>query len=433
MVHIRIRWSHFLCLLALAVLPMAGAPPGVVPDMLRNLHANGLNRNPTINRGLGGLWINWRYGANPQQTNFKGSGETDGPADPLRHDVLTDFRYLHNLLLWKTLHPADHEFDDDIQRFRDIVRLEFADTRNERGWLYDELIDMYRLSKDEFYRQTARGLAEAYAASLAKPPAGFLYKTNSAHPHGYYRADLVLEAGCALIQAGREFQQPAWEAKGRAAVDFVYAHAWLPRYRTFLFIMDDLLLPDGRLNPDEKIYRDDSGRYRIDGGVVRMGSLGQMAVSLLHAYMASGDRVFLDRATDLLDSLTPKQNTLGLWDDKNLGYFNSAVFAGPGFREPGVPRVNRSKKESGRQAHMLEAFAVANALTGGRYREPEQVMTDVVTTKAYYPPGHGILYEQAPDWRLLPLKSGGSEDWVTSEAMGIALEALQQKDRDKPW
>ena len=60
----------------------------------------------------------------------------------------------------------------------------------------------------------------------------------------------MLEAGCALIQAAHDFHEPAWETKGRAMVDFVYAHAYLPRYRTFLFIMEDLLLPDGTLNPN---------------------------------------------------------------------------------------------------------------------------------------------------------------------------------------
>ena len=401
--------------------------------MLRNIHASGINRDPAVNQGLGGLWINWRYGSQPLQTNFQGSGQTDGPSDKLRHDVLTDFRYLHNLLLWKEQHPADHEFDADLELFRQIVGREFANTHNERGWLYDELIDMYRLSKDDFFRRTARGLAEAYATSLSRPPAGFLYKTSPAHPNGYYRVDLVLEAGCALIQAGREFGEPAWEAKGRAAVDFVYAHAYLGRYRTFLFIMDDLLAPDGTLNANESIYRDRSGRYLIDGGVVRMGSLGQMATSLLHAHIATGDKIFLDRATGLLDALSPAENTLGLWDEKDLGYFMSAVFSGAVFRDPGIPRVNRSKKESGRQAHMLEAVAVANRLTHGRYRKLEDAMLQVVTARAYYQPGRGILYEQAPDWSLLPLKSGGFEDWVTSEAMGIALEALQQRNREKPW
>ena len=158
-----------------------------------------------------------------------------------------------------------------------------------------------------------------------------------------------------------------------------------------------------------------------------------MAASLLHAYIATEDKIFLDRATGLLDALSPGENTLGLWDERDLGYFMSAVFPGALFRDPGIPRVNRSKKESGRQAHMLEAVAVANRLTHGRYRKLENAMLQVVTTRAYYQPGHGILYEQAPDWSLLPLKSGGFEDWVTSEALGIALEALQQRNREKPW
>ena len=76
-----------------------------------------------------------------------------------------------------------------------------------------------------------------------------------------------------------------------------------------------------------------------------MGSLGQMATSLLHAHVATHDKLYLDRATELLDSLTPAQNTLGLWDRKSLGYFNSAVFAGASYRKPGEPSVNQSKKK----------------------------------------------------------------------------------------
>ena len=415
-----------------------GAPAGdaidrVVVDMMTNIRDYGLNPDPKINDGLGGLWINWRYGSKPLQVNFKGSGETDGPEDKPRHDVLTDLRYLHNLLLYKNLHPADTLFDADLERFRKIVRLEFGGSKNERGWIYDEMIDMYRLSGDEFYRGVARGLAEAYAAGLSKGPAPVNYKRNANHPGGYYRVDNMLQQGAALMQAARDFHKPEWEETGRKMIEFLYGHAWFAQYHCFAITMDNLLLPDGRINPDETIYRDGHGRYLVDGGVVRMGGLGQIISSLEHIYMATGDKVFLDRAVDLLDVLSPEHNTLGVWDEKNQGYFNGVVFGGKSQSDPGKPRVSDAKKESGRQAHMLEAAVLANRLTHGRYNRLEEELLTVITTRAYYTAGHGIPYEQAADWSLLALKAGGKEDWVTSEAMGITLMALQQRERKDPW
>jgi hypothetical protein len=420
----------WLLLLTLACAAQAASPDAAVLEMLRNIQTNGLNEH--ANKGLGGLWINWRYGSKPFLVNMNGLGQPDAPGAQ-RHDVLTDLRYLHNLLLYKDQHPADRQFDEDIARFRRIVVTEFTGTHNERGWLYDELIDMYRLSKDAFFRETARSLVRNYATAMARPPAGIYFKTNANHPGGTYRVDLALEIGCALMQAGTEFGERAWLEQGRRMVEFVYDHAYIRKYRTFPMEMDAVTLPDGSLNPNQKIYRDTSGRYKREGGSVRMGSAGQIATSLLHVYMTTRDRAFLDRAVEMLDALAPEQNLLGLWDAKHLGYFASAVFPGPDSRNPGEPRLNSSKKESGRQAHMLEAVVVANRLTGNRYRALEEALVKVVLEKAYYAPGRGILYEQAADWSLLALKGGGVADWVTTEAMGITLEALQQRNRKEPW
>ncbi|HKD76652.1 MAG TPA: hypothetical protein VKB76_14205, partial [Ktedonobacterales bacterium] len=41
----------------------------LILDMLTNIKANGYNS------ATSGLWINWRYGSNPLQTNFNGSGQ----------------------------------------------------------------------------------------------------------------------------------------------------------------------------------------------------------------------------------------------------------------------------------------------------------------------------------------------------------------------
>src|SRR6266700_5699650 len=67
-------------------------------DIMNNIKAHGFHTDPGINNGMGGLYINWRYGSNPLQVNVNGTGETDETSGAtLRHDDLTDLRYLHNL------------------------------------------------------------------------------------------------------------------------------------------------------------------------------------------------------------------------------------------------------------------------------------------------------------------------------------------------
>jgi len=404
--------------------------------MLRNTQANGFNFDSRINGGLGGLWINWRSGTKPLQVNFNGSGSPDDPnVDPPRHDPLTDFRYLHNLLSWKHQHPQDAQFDGEIKRFTAIVKREFAQTHNERGWMYDELMDIARLSGDAFYRDTARCLAEFYATKMYQPDIGAVYKQKAPDSPGHYRVDLALEIGCALVQAGVDFKQPDWSSKGERLVNFVYDHAYLREYHLFLTQMDQVRLPDGQANPNETIYREPFRNYTADGGVVRFGNVGQIALSLLHAHIVTKNPRYLDRANELLMPLTAQQNTLGLWDARDGGYFDGLRFDGPDFRNPGKPKLLETKKESGRQFHMLQAFHVAKRLTDGRYVAMEKAMLKVLVEKAYYVPGRGILYEVAPDWS--PLKErgtpGGLRDWVTSEAMGCAMLALFALNETAPW
>jgi hypothetical protein len=44
-------------------------------DLLTNIKDNGFDSDAN---GLGGLWVNWRYGTRPLQTNINGTGESDG-------------------------------------------------------------------------------------------------------------------------------------------------------------------------------------------------------------------------------------------------------------------------------------------------------------------------------------------------------------------
>jgi hypothetical protein len=64
--------------------------------------------------------------------------------------------------------------------------------------------------------------------------------------------------------------------------------------------------------------------------------------------------------------------------------------------------------------------------------ELQTTLLNVALQKAYYAPGHGVLYEMLPNWTLVA--SGGvPEDWVTTEAMGIVMEALLSLGEARPW
>jgi hypothetical protein len=402
--------------------------------MLRNIQTNGWDNNAAINNGLGGLWVNWQYGTHPLQVNFNGTGQPDGASvSPPRHDPLTDLRYLHALWLYRSQHPTDTQFNGDIAKYTPIVLLEFGDSSDERGWIFDELLDLWHLSQNPAFEAAARNLAQHDAATLAKSSVPVMLKTTANHPNGYYRVDLELESGCALIQAGTLFQQPAWVSQGQQTVAFIFSHAYVPQYHTLLFELDNVLQADGTVNPDETIYRDTYQHTKVDGSLVQVGATALEVLSLLHAFMATHDQTLLHHATDLLAPLTAQDNLLQLWDAQNGGYFASATFPGSDSQNPGQPRVPSTNKESGRQLQMLEAFRLANTLTNHAYQSMQDALTQVLLTKAYYAPGHGILFQVTANWSPTPLKSGIAQAWVTTEAMGIGLEALFALSATAPW
>lgn len=66
-------------------------------------------------------------------------------------------------------------------------------------------------------------------------------------------------------------------------------------------------------------------------------------------------------------------------------------------------------------------------------KSTEDALRRAVLEKAYYAPGHGVLYEVKPDWTPRMMKHGRPADWVTTEAMDIAREALLPLDEKELW
>ncbi len=194
--------------------------------------------------------------------------------------------------------------------------------------------------------------------------------------------------------------------------------------------MDNVLLPSGKLNPTEPFFRGmDQGGHLINGGQVIVGLAAQGILSLLDAYNVTNDETLLDKAQELLAPFRAHPNTLGLWDTHHMGYYAALTFPGKTIAHPGTPVLSKKTKQGGQQVLMLEAFQVADTLTDGTYTSMVMAMEQVAVNLAYYGPGHGYLDQETADWKPLVLQTGenagGTEDWVTTEAMGIALEALQ--------
>lgn len=142
----------------------------------------------------------------------------------------------------------------------------------------------------------------------------------------------------------------------------------------------------------------------------------------MRAYLVTHNGAYLQQAVDMLTALSAQTNPLGLWDSTNLGYFYGVHFSGSTVQNAGAPTVVTKYKEAGRQLQLLTAYHMADLLTHGQFQSMESLMLEVTVSKAYYAPGHGYMYQMTNNWQ--PNKQNGKPVVVTTEAMGIALEAL---------
>ncbi len=157
--------------------------------------------------------------------------------------------------------------------------------------------------------------------------------------------------------------------------------------------------------------------------------VGQELLFLLYTSLVPNDEMLQVNVQELLAPFRAKLNALGLCDTHHLGYYAALTFPGKTIAHPGTPVLSKKTKQGGQQVLMLEAFQVADTLTDGSYTGMVMALEEVATNKAYYAAGHGYLDKETADWKPLVLQTGDNageaEDWVTTEAMGIALEALQ--------
>jgi hypothetical protein len=299
-----------------------------------------------------GLYINWDEDNGTTVGNWNGTGQPDASPCTRHEDRMTTLRFLDGLLLYKA-DTGTTEFDAEISTVEaHVLTLFTPGNADPRGWAYDTVVQIGRLSGNPEFTTIANAMLKLYAT----------------HPANNTRPDWQIEEASALVQSG----VPSYVAQGTAELDQYWTAYYLPSV--------------GLVNEPEGIVTADQG---------------DIATALARAG-------FTTQANDVLSGLETH-----LWDPTYGGFGEGAVYSN------GTLTL-KMKKTGGRMMNMMQLGKVlgnANVVS---------TMDNLFHQHIYQssPVGYeGVLYEQQPDWAPYVL-GGTTENWVTSEAMGITYIAL---------
>ncbi len=329
-----------------------------------------------------GIWINW-YRNNP--TAHQNS----------THDGQNDLRAYENMVWYEARHPRDTSFKADIDRLLPIVTKEWARSTSPKGWLYFLFQRLAQYADTAVWTKTMKTWANAVYKGI-DPAVGVSHgslvdstaKDAPVCPDGY-RVDQNLENGLALIDAGKRFGHEAWIQAGAREVSVVTKQAFVSKYHLF-----------SRTVCQGQIWDWES----------KGGEIGQETDALLKVGAYTHNATYLDLAKEILDTVVDPATGLRNLKDNGI-YFKIMLNTG---------RVDRSRKEI-RQLHMLQSFHEANAIFNNRYANFEANLLFVAKHSFFPAPVAGWMYEVNNDYSLYK----GSENWISMESCGIAMESLQ--------
>jgi hypothetical protein len=376
------------------------------------MNANAFNPQARPVQGAtrpGGLFINWRgnwqgnLATAAANTNIQSSGLSDQESGSnSRHDPAVDIVYLVNLYAYQAANRGDSTFAADAARMQPIVKQEYANVGYYRCWLYFQLRDLATLQPSQGWG----GIADRYAAGVYRryynTQAGTI--TDPRHS-GIYRTDFAAECAAMLIDAGNRQHKVAWTEAGNSTLAHLIRRAQDPK--THLFPLQMKL---------------GGAKDTVVQAQLKVGEEAQLLNAFLDAYDLTGNKSYLEAVTQAVNSLYSP--SLGLWDQVHGGFFFS-VDADGNHLETGY-------KES-RQGWMLPLLRhLARIQSGGEWAARQQEMLTVVRDKLWQPSIHGYPYRETPSFVLYQSGHGPGhthvvEDWVTSEAMGIACESLESQ------
>lgn len=370
-----------VALLAAAPAPPAADAPALdaaVRATLDEIDAHGFNA------ATGGLFINWSVD-DPARSNLPNG-------DPARRDELTDLRDVLNMTWYQRRHPGDASQTAGLARLLAPLRARVAHYSSDKGWVYWQLLQLGTLTRDRFWTSRAQAFA-GHLAEIVDPVLGVVHGHISADGRqpacaDGYRVDHDLEGGLALVDAGTRFGDPRWTAVGLREVTTVVAQGFDTTYHLF--------------------------NHTVCGGdpadrEAKVGEQADEVLALLDTGAATGVPLLTAVATDILDGLAA--NSTGLHDTARGGFFFEF--------DLGTHRVSSAYKEV-RQLTLLTALHHADAVDGGRYAGLEAEMTQVALRMERRGTVTGYPYRETPAFGFY-----GTERFITTEAAGIAAEAVQ--------
>lgn len=372
----------------------------IAQQVLSNMHLNAWN-NDAVSHGVvtGGLYINWKM-SDPAVKNVTRAGPT---GDALQnHDPQVDLFYLTALSEYRQLHPQDHTYSGDMARATNLVLADFRRYSLPKGWIYFYLLRDGLWLHNLGLINEARAIAANFYTRCYDPALGVVY--DHAHSPGDYTPNHSLQVGAALIEAGQRWHQPDWVNAGEKTIDHVIAAALNTRYHLFY---DSMM-----------VSRD--GHDQVQNDKSRPTTDAEGTSALLIAYKLTRHQQYLDVANQVLHSLCVSS---GLWDTSRQGFFFAFNFANDS--------VIKNYKETRSQTQALVAVHQYNQLQQQQLQRQEQQLIGVLTDHFYQRDYHGFVYRLTPDFHLFTSKPGegpGLEDYVTTEAMGTSLDALQQTE-----
>ncbi len=330
-----------------------------------------------------GVHINW-YRNNPyaQQNPY--------------HDGQNDLRDYEVMVWYEARHPGDTSQQAAIARLLPTVKAEWGRSTLPKGWIYFLFQRLAQYSGNTVYWTNAM---ENWAAAVYKGidpamgvPHGPVNDSTAANaptcPDGY-RVDQNLENGLALIDAGKRFSNQAWMQAGAREVSSIMQQAFVSKYHLFARIVCQGTIWNWEAKP---------------------GDYGQEIDALLKAGVYTNNQAYLSVAKQMLDEVA--NPATGLRDLKNGGiYYKFLLDTGS---------VDTSRKEM-RQFAVLQALHEANAIFHNRYASFEADMIRAVKSSFFAPPVAGWMAELNPNWSLYK----GKENWISVEASGMAMEAIQ--------
>ncbi len=370
----------------------------IVQQVLFNIRTNGWNpQAQSKGRTVGGLYLNWQMNK-PTVTN---SG-----AAPTSHDPQVDLYYLNALDEYKSLHPQDHTYDADIARALLQVETDFVNYNVPKGWLYFYLLRNAAFLQNAILVQEAHVAASNLYNHWYNAHLGYVY--NSSHTPGDYAVDHILECGSELVDAGMRWGMPAWVQAGQSTLSNALTVGMNQKYHLFY---DSINVPK-------------NGVQTVENYQAKPSTEGMAAQVLVNMYELTHSQYYLSLAGNLLRSMFNS----ALWDQTYGGLFFALNMS------TGI--LNRAYKETRGQTLVLIALYRYNLVMRQLgelplFPDKQQQLISLLSNQLYQSTYHGFFYRVTPSFQIYtsaPGQGAGYEDFFTTEAMGTAMDALQQTE-----